>query len=340
MGSPKAARIRNPTSRRMIYQLILLCLGVSAVYVVVSKFGRTAIPSASDVSGTFQKTALPRYTVMDENEGLTPLTTSEMLEMKNELGAAGELRRTALVRDAEKSNFQERWIEKPSSLCYGHGNITILTVTVGLPKDYLSGLRRNRFAYVNAHGYRYCEVMTSLDFDQPISVTRIKAMLLLLSFADIVVHLDADVLIMNKSVSIESILALRPYNMSKKDAIYTNDYTVLRDVDPDEMALINTAVYIMRSTAWSKAFLEIQYRFFRWAFQRKLWNQQALAVYRLKHHVEFAEHIAIVPYRLLNVPCCHEHNYYQRGDFIAHFAGGNNREKYDDLSIMMLRDKS
>jgi len=77
-------------------------------------------------------------------------------------------------------------------------------------------------------------------------------MLLLLSFTDIVVAMEADAIIRNNNTRIESILELEDYNLKDKDVIYTNDYQQDRESDVTAKSYINTGVYIMRSTPWTK----------------------------------------------------------------------------------------
>ncbi len=77
-------------------------------------------------------------------------------------------------------------------------------------------------------------------------------MMLLLSFAETVVAMEADAIVRNKTIRVESILSLEQYNVSGKDVIYTSDYQQSHDADPDPKSSINTGVYIMRSSPWTK----------------------------------------------------------------------------------------
>ena len=113
-------------------------------------------------------------------------------------------------------------------------------------------LRRNRLSYASIHGYRYCEVSTSLDPSRPSAWTKLKAMSLLLSFADLVVAMEADAIIRNNTIRIESLLELEEYDVEDKDVIYTNDYQQERESDVTAKSYINTGVYIMRNTPWTK----------------------------------------------------------------------------------------
>lgn len=49
-------------------------------------------------------------------------------------------------------------------------------------------------------------------------------MMLLLSFIDIVVVMDVDVIIWNNIIRIESIFELEVYDLKDKDVIYINDF--------------------------------------------------------------------------------------------------------------------
>lgn len=116
-------------------------------------------------------------------------------------------------------------------------------------------LRRNRLSYASIHGYRYCEVSTTLDSTRPFSWTKVKAMLLLLSFSDLVFALEADAIIRNKDTRIESILELEEYNVTDKDVIYTSDFQHSQEGDATAKArsiYIDTGVYIVRNTPWTK----------------------------------------------------------------------------------------
>jgi hypothetical protein len=80
-------------------------------------------------------------------------------------------------------------------------------------------------------------------------------MLLLLSFSDIVFAMEADAIIRNQNTRIESILELEEYNVTNKDVIYTNDFQHNQEGDATAKArsvYIDTGVYIMRNTPWTK----------------------------------------------------------------------------------------
>ncbi|KAG0576748.1 hypothetical protein M758_5G121400 [Ceratodon purpureus] len=227
---------------------------------------------------------------------------------------------------------QRRWIEKPNSLCFGLGNVTILTVAIDLPGAYLMQLRRNRLSYASNHGYRYCEVSTTLDPSRPSAWTKLKAMSLLLSFTDIVVAMEADAIIRNKSVRIESILELEDYNVAGKDVIYTNDYQQDRESEANAKSYINTGVYIMHNTPWTKRFLESLYNFHISSMFQKNRERDAVMLYRMKNIDDFNAHVAVIPYRYMNSPLTHELDKYEDGDFVAHYAEVHSLDKYRELS--------
>lgn len=193
------------------------------------------------------------------------------------------------------SQPMRKWIQKPNSLCFGIGSITVLTVTPGLPQvgchclvrpclflllpvlfqavitaqdcktsalgklpsalcwqAFLEQLRKNRLSYAYKHGYRYCEVSTVLDLFSPVPWTKISAVMLVLSFADVVVHMHPDALIRNDSITIESIIDVPHHNGSFKDVIYSSALGSSRVVEPSMKVAIDTGVFIVKSTAWSR----------------------------------------------------------------------------------------
>lgn len=83
---------------------------------------------------------------------------------------------------------------------------------------------------------------------------QVKAMQLVLSFSDTVVHMDADALIVNTSMSFTSLLASLngAYQTANKDIVYTTDFQMGRVAEPTPYSLINTGVYVMHSTNWTK----------------------------------------------------------------------------------------
>jgi hypothetical protein len=157
-------------------------------------------------------------------------------------------------------------------------------------------------------------------------------MLLLLSFTEIVVAMEADAIIRNKTVRIESILELEDYNLAGKDVIYTNDYQQERDSDATAKSYINTGVYIMRSTSWSKGFLESLYNFYSSSLFQKNRERDAVMLYRMKNADDFNAHAAVIPYRFMNSPLATELDKFEDGDFVAHYVEEHSQDKYRELA--------
>lgn len=312
MGSPKAwaasSRVRRMTVMRQLgrycYRVCYFVCFLAAIYAVLAHF-RSA-PSNSSSDSDEEAPPGTESVVQNGSAVLSPMSRAEQ--------------------------ERRRWIEKPNSLCFGLGNVTILTVVIDLPKAYLVQLRRNRLSYASIYGYRYCEVSTSLDASRPPSWTKLKAMLLLLSFTDIVVAMEADAIIRNNNTRIESILELEDYNLKDKDVIYTNDYQQDRESDVTAKSYINTGVYIMRSTPWTKGFLENLYNFYSSSLFQKNRERDAVLLYRMKNADDFNAHVAVIPYRFMNSPFGHELNKYEDGDFVAHYVEEHSQDKYRELA--------
>ncbi|KAL2629681.1 hypothetical protein R1flu_014367 [Riccia fluitans] len=329
VGGPKVrAAVRRKaalgsSAGKWCYRICYLCILLAACYMVVSRIRGARIPPLGSV-------ATEGATATDVRRETGAGVAKDGVSMESVSTTQGS------TRD-HKREYLRRWIEQPNSLCFGRGNITILSVAIGLPQSYLELLRSNRLAYGGIHGYRYCEIRTSLDFSRPPAWTKVKATALLLTFAETVMHIEADALITNHSISIESIINNPEYNVSGKDAVYTNDFKQSREFNvEDGRMFISSANYIMRSTPWSKALLEAQDKFYREsALFNKYEEQDALNLYRMKHFEDYIRHVGIVPYRYMNSPCSQKYNLYEPGDFIAHFVGGTSPEKYERLAAAL-----
>lgn len=315
MGSPKSwsasSRVRRTTAMRwarFCYKVLYAVSFLAAMYAVLAHF-RSAPPISSSDSDEEAPPGLDSLVHNTTTIVLSPITRAEQ--------------------------EQRRWIEKPNSLCFGLGNVTILTVTIDLPKAYLVQLRRNRLSYASIHGYRYCEVSTTLESSRPPAWTKVKAMMLLLSFTDIVVAMDADAIIRNNTIRIESILELEVYDLKDKDAIYTNDFQQDRQSEATPKSFINTGVYIMRNTPWIKGFLESVHKFYQSSMFQKNLERDEVMLYRMKNADEFNEHVAIIPFRYMNSPVTQDLDKYEDGDFVAHYAEEHSPDKYRELASQL-----
>lgn len=190
-------------------------------------------------------------------------------------------------------------------------------------------------SYASIHGYRYCEVSTTLESSRPPAWTKVKAMMLLLSFTDIVVAMDADAIIRNNTIRIESILELEVYDLKDKDAIYTNDFQQDRQSEATPKSFINTGVYIMRNTPWIKGFLESVHKFYQSSMFQKNLERDEVMLYRMKNADEFNEHVAIIPFRYMNSPVTQDLDKYEDGDFVAHYAEEHSPDKYRELASQL-----
>lgn len=114
MGSPKSwsasSRVRRTTAMRwarFCYKVLYAVSFLAAMYAVLAHF-RSAPPISSSDSDEEAPPGLDSLVHNTTTIVLSPITRAEQ--------------------------EQRRWIEKPNSLCFGLGNVTILTVTIDLPK--------------------------------------------------------------------------------------------------------------------------------------------------------------------------------------------------------------
>eukprot|EP00898_Chlorokybus_atmophyticus_P006313 jgi/Chlat1/6683/Chrsp49S06133 len=222
----------------------------------------------------------------------------------------------------------ENWIKQPSSLCFGIGNITMVTIAFGLSHEYMVGLRRNRLVYAAEHGYRVCEIPSVADPTRPVPWSKIPAMLILLPTSEYIVSMDADALITNNDIRFESMLDLKEYpNVASKDIVFTNDFDEPWNAIPRPSSSINTGVFMMKNTEWSASFMKRVYSDFPQSINHPWWEQQGVLLFRNVHPEEFAQHVQIIAYRHMN----YHRPQWRAGSFIMHAAGGHSQDKYRDL---------
>jgi mannan polymerase II complex MNN10 subunit len=195
---------------------------------------------------------------------------------------------------------------------------------------------RNKNEYAEKHGYKTFDGSYLIDTSRPPSWTKIKALQRLLyeEECDWAVWMDADTVIMNKSILFESFLP----SDEKYDMLCTKD-------SPNTG--YNSGVLIFRNSEWSKQFLEDWWNMKSYVrppgFSLSGDNTALKAL--LKSTEDFDEHV-LVPTRctfnsfarffthrqnrLFSLHLSDQEwymstDYYHKGDFVAHVAGIDNK---------------
>ena len=192
---------------------------------------------------------------------------------------------------------------------------------VTLYTDEIAGYGRlgaaNKEAYARRHGYRFVAYTRSLDtsrhpaFGKPIAIANH------LDDHDWVFWTDADSLVMNPAITLESIIARGIAQGGDRDMILTRE----AGGSP-----INTGQWLIRNTEWSRTALA-RIGAADAPNSRPHWLEQGALVDWLKAEPARWQRIAVLPPRIMNstpgrgaYPDLHlGPSRYRHGDFIIHF---------------------
>ena len=167
----------------------------------------------------------------------------------------------------------------------------------------------NKKKYAAKHKYNLILYHKTLDKMRPTAWSKIRALQLHLNHYDWLMWTDADSLIMNSNIKLESLI----------DPTY--DLIISCQAD----GTINTGSFIIKNSNWSRALLKKIYDQTE-CIHHPWWEQQAL-IYLLDNYHELYDHIKIVPQRTMNSHPFHAGGEYKTGDFIIHMYNGPNMNK-------------
>ena len=171
----------------------------------------------------------------------------------------------------------------------------------------------NKKRYCEIHGYRFIHASTTLDESRSASWVKLLHVQqqLLNPACDWLFFMDADTLITNRSVTLESIIGAN----RKEDVIYPSDPS----------ASANGGIFLIKRSPYSITYLTRVYG--HTEFLNSGWWEQSAIQKMLGPEMSPQDkgRIAIIPQRKMNSfwglcseqPACKWH----RGDFVAHFAG-------------------
>lgn len=181
--------------------------------------------------------------------------------------------------------------------------IAVATVCIG--ESYIKNMWpgiTSKADYCNKHGYIFILQTTSLDETKPLIWSKLILIKKLLDEGyDCVAYIDADAIITNKTIKIESIIET-----------YAKPIIVTEDVNG-----VNIGNIIVRNTAESKGFIDdcLNQKGF---YFKEPWYEQAAFVYVMNANDKFShDNIGIVPKRVINSYV----NDWHQNDFIVHLAG-------------------
>ena len=237
--------------------------------------------------------------------------------------------------------------------------LTLVTITAGLDPRYSACLRANRHAYARLHGYEYCDFSASVAAHRAFGFQKLVALhhvFLGRKPGALAWYLDADALVMNRSIAIDALLvdhttdivwtsepneqvAASPFGnpLNSELKVESRKEFELRKLlaklgiddalakKAGEPWTLQGGSFVMRNTAWSVAILETIYReagstlVLRapWDWTR-LSDRAQWMRWAYHHPHEARKHMSLLPGRAFNSMGAD----YVAGDFVLHAGGG------------------
>lgn len=162
----------------------------------------------------------------------------------------------------------------------------------------------NKRDYANLHKYDLYLYQNSLDESRPTAWSKIKAIEKHLSDYDWIMWSDADSLIMNNSVKLETLI--------------DNNYDMIITYDQISKVL-NTGVFLIKNSEWSKVLLKNIYS--QTQFINHIWWENMALIDMLEKNPNLKTKIKVIDQRSMN--SYPNHQIWGDDDFIAHFPGPN-----------------
>lgn len=167
--------------------------------------------------------------------------------------------------------------------------------------------------YCDRNNYDFICSNASLDLDRPLQWSKIKILQQNLKDYEWLMWIDADAAIMNKDIKIESII--------------DNNYNIIiAREDCRDKIIINTGVFLIKNTEWSKNFLTSWYNLK--GFIRKGWYDQSAFIHLYNSKIDIKNNVKIIKQKLINS----FNDSFTKGDFIIHFPGNANKNLLKQLS--------
>jgi galactosyl transferase GMA12/MNN10 family len=160
----------------------------------------------------------------------------------------------------------------------------------------------NKIAYAKKHGYDIILGHTTLDNSRPTPWSKIVALEKYLDKYDWLFWTDADSLIMNQEILLETLID------DDFDLIISKETT---------LGNINTGNFLIKNSRWSKKLLKNIYAQTEF-INAPCWEQDTLA-YLLKIKPSLYKHIKLIDQRLINAHPYEPGGEYETGQFIIHF---------------------
>lgn len=170
----------------------------------------------------------------------------------------------------------------------------------------------NKKAYARKHGYDIYLHHELLDLSRPPAWSKIPAIEMHLHDYEWIYWSDADSLIMNDEIRLESIID------DRYDLIITQETTKKN---------LNTGSFLIRNSDWSRQLLKDMYKQEQFINANGYWEQAALK-HLLKINKDLLQRIKVINQRIMNSHISEPGGQFQPGDFVIHFYTPINKAKY------------
>jgi hypothetical protein len=188
-------------------------------------------------------------------------------------------------------------------ILYAKANIIITTMSIGeeyINKTYLGII--NKQNYANKYNYTFINYNYSLDANRPIPWSKILIIQKHLKDAEWIFWTDADSLIMNDKIKIETLI--------------DNNYNFILSRDFNNY---NTGQFLIKNCDWSFDFLDRVYK--KDIYINHSWWEQMAIIDILDNNSSDYNHTKIIPQNKINSYI----DNYKSGDFIIHFPNKGNK---------------
>ncbi|CAN5493129.1 hypothetical protein BH11PLA2_BH11PLA2_22540 [soil metagenome] len=189
-------------------------------------------------------------------------------------------------------------------------DILLLTASVGETDNFADVTSEIMSRYCRRHGYSFCRRRDGFRNDRPPAWSKVDFILEYLQSFNYVVWMDIDVLIMDESVKLESLL-------TSKETQW--DILVAEEVFPHRRS-INSGVMIIRNSLFSRQFFETV-KSSQCDPNDRLYEQRIINT--LMSHRRVARRVALARQQEFNSMLLNDT--FRPGDFLLHFAGVRNR---------------
>ncbi len=165
-------------------------------------------------------------------------------------------------------------------------------------------------SYAFRHGYKYITDESVYDPKRPFAWSKIPLIQKYLPHYDFIVWMDADVLIMNPEIRLETFI-----DMMKPDAFMFLAH---------DLNNLNTGVFVIRNCSLAHDFLADVWN--KTEYLNHIWWEQAAVIDLWKNSRKYKPYIDVLEYHHINImnafcPEIDHNKHWLPGDFCIHFAG-------------------